>query len=51
MFAVDGLWAPWVMAVMWSFAYLAASRSWGLPRVFGRTVVGGMEMWNSYTGQ
>jgi acylglycerol lipase len=47
MFADDGLWAPWVMAVMWSFAYLAASRSWGLPRVFGRTVVGGMEMWRN----
>jgi len=32
-----------VMAVLWWLAYLVASRQ--LPRVFGRTVVGGMELW------
>ena len=37
---------PWLaeaMAVMWALTYLVASRR--LPRVFGKAIVGGMELW------
>ena len=36
-------WVPEIAAALWSIAYLVASRT--MPRVFGKAVVGGMELW------